>query len=89
MNKPMLLDDTGNVWDVWKIMATWSRLGQGDTKDRYIPTLVTTNIYSGVSITEVSAGIAAPLVLDSTGQIWGAGYNEDYRLGRSFWFGGG
>jgi alpha-tubulin suppressor-like RCC1 family protein len=75
----MLLDDTGNVWTCG--INQQGQLGHGDTKDRYIPTLVTTNIYSSVSITEVSTGGGGALVLDSTGQIWGAGYNGDYRIG--------
>ena len=51
----ILLDDTGNVWTCGGI-ATNGQQGHGDTKERYIPTLVTTNIYSGVSITEVTCG---------------------------------
>ena len=74
-----LLDDTGNVW-TFGGNNDFGGLGLGDTKNRYIPTLVTTNIYN-VSITEVSTGGAAGLVLDSTGQMWGAGYNVDKRLG--------
>ncbi|MGA1008570.1 MAG: RCC1 domain-containing protein, partial [Sedimenticolaceae bacterium] len=73
-----LLDDTGNVWTCGQ--NEWGLLGLGDVNDRYAPTLVTTNIYN-VSITEVSVGTAGSLVLDSTGQIWGAGYNVDWRLG--------
>jgi alpha-tubulin suppressor-like RCC1 family protein len=75
----ILLDDTGNVWTCGTNGEGW--LGHGDTTQRFIPTLVTTNIYSGVSITEVSTGGSASLVLDSTGQIWGCGYNSDYRIG--------
>jgi alpha-tubulin suppressor-like RCC1 family protein len=76
----ILLDDTGNVWTCGGI-ATNGQQGHGDTKERYIPTLVTTNIYSGVSITEVTCGTTIGMVLDSTGQIWGCGYNVDYRIG--------
>lgn len=76
-----LLDDTGNVWTFGGNNTDYGGLGLGDYKERYIPTLVSnSNIYN-VSITEVSAGSGAGLVLDSTGQIWGAGYNKDYRLG--------
>jgi alpha-tubulin suppressor-like RCC1 family protein len=76
----ILLDDTGNVWTCG-INASSGQLGHGDTKNRYIPTLVSnSNIYN-VSITEVSMGATSSLVLDSTGQIWGAGYNGDYRMG--------
>jgi alpha-tubulin suppressor-like RCC1 family protein len=79
LEQTILLDDTGNVWACGANGE--GRFGLGDTKDRYIPTIVTTNIYSGVSITEVSTGGSASLVLDSTGQIWGAGNNSDYRIG--------
>jgi len=76
----ILLDDTGNVW-TFGGYNEYGNLGHDDTKDRYIPTLVSnSNIYN-VSITEVSAGSACALLLDSTGQIWGAGYNKDYRIG--------
>jgi len=76
-----LLDDTGNVWTFGGDNTDYGGLGHDDTKDRYIPTLVSnSNIYN-VSITEVSAGSGAGLVLDSTGQIWGCGYNKDWRLG--------
>jgi hypothetical protein len=79
LEQTILLDDTGNVWVCGDNGE--GRLGLGDTKDRYIPTLVSnSNIYN-VSITEVSTGGGASLVLDSTGQIWGAGYNADYRIG--------
>jgi alpha-tubulin suppressor-like RCC1 family protein len=75
----ILLDDTGNVWACGNNGS--GELGQDDTKARYIPTLVSnSNIYN-VSITEVSMGATSALLLDSTGQIWGAGYNNDYRLG--------
>jgi alpha-tubulin suppressor-like RCC1 family protein len=76
----VLLDDTGNVW-TFGGGNFYGMLGHGDNKERNIPTLVTTNIYSGVSITEVSCGINQTLLLDSTGQIWGAGFNSDYRTG--------
>jgi alpha-tubulin suppressor-like RCC1 family protein len=71
----ILLDDTGNVWTCGD--NVFGNLGHGDTNDRYIPTLVSnSNIYN-VSITEVSTGGASgALVLDSTGQIWGCGYNS-------------
>ena len=74
----ILLDDTGNVWVCGN--NNEGALGLGDTQERFTPTLVTTNIYN-VSITEVSFGGTAALVLDSTGQMWGAGQNSDYRLG--------
>jgi alpha-tubulin suppressor-like RCC1 family protein len=76
----ILLDDTGNVWTCGQ--NTEGQLGQDDSNARYIPTLVTINIYSGVSITEVSCGTAMALALDSTGQIWGCGANANqYRAG--------
>jgi alpha-tubulin suppressor-like RCC1 family protein len=74
-----LLDDTGNVWVCGR--NNNGQLGQNDTVTRYVPTLVSnSNIYN-VSITEVGASGSSSLVLDSTGQIWGAGFNQDYRLG--------
>ena len=74
-----LLDDTGNVWVCGR--NNNGQLGQNDTVTRYVPTLVSnSNIYN-VSITEVGASGSSSLVLDSTGQIWGAGSNADYRLG--------
>ena len=76
----ILLDDTGNVWTCGQ--NTQGQLGQDDSNARYIPTLVTINIYSGVSITEVSCGTGMALALDSTGQIWGCGANANqYRAG--------
>ena len=74
-----LLDTTGNVWTCGENSV--GQIGQNDTKDRHIPTLVTTNIYSGVSITEISPGTNGGLLLDSTGQIWGTGNNGNYRFG--------
>jgi alpha-tubulin suppressor-like RCC1 family protein len=74
-----LLDDTGNVWVCGKNGD--GQLGHNDTKNRYIPTLISnSNIYN-VSITEVSAGVTKSLLLDSTGRIWGAGNNNSYRIG--------
>jgi alpha-tubulin suppressor-like RCC1 family protein len=75
-----LLDDTGNVWMCGA--NEWGMCGLNDTYDRWIPTLVSnSNIYN-VSITEVATGTAGALLLDSTGQMWGAGYNVDSRLGQ-------
>jgi alpha-tubulin suppressor-like RCC1 family protein len=74
-----LLDDTGNVWTCGNNDV--GQLGLGDQTNRYIPTLISnSNIYN-VSITEVSGGGGCALLLDSTGQMWGAGYNADKRVG--------
>jgi alpha-tubulin suppressor-like RCC1 family protein len=82
-----LLDDTGNVWTCGNNDV--GQLGLGDQTNRYTPTLISnSNIYN-VSITEVSGGAGCALLLDSTGQMWGAGYNDDYRMGHLSGYTGG
>lgn len=49
------------------------RLGLGDTNNRNIPTLITTNYFNNLSISYVSAGRFYSLVLTDTGHIYSFG----------------
>ncbi|MDQ1074609.1 MULTISPECIES: hypothetical protein [Microbacterium] len=73
----LALDSQGKVW-AWGTGGN-GRLGNGGAEDAFVP--VPVKLASGITITQVSAGAAHSLAVDSSGQAWAWGSGGLGRLG--------
>ena len=76
----LFVTDTGTVYSTgWNPNG---QLGLGDTTQRNVPTLITTNI-NNVNIIAISCGDSHSLFLTNTGKVYSTGLNSSGQLGLS------
>jgi alpha-tubulin suppressor-like RCC1 family protein/outer membrane protein OmpA-like peptidoglycan-associated protein len=74
-NHSLAIDSQGNLW-TWGCNS-YGQLGDGTTKNRYIPVL----IMEGKKFMAIAAGESHSLAIDTDGTLWAVGDNRKGQLG--------
>jgi alpha-tubulin suppressor-like RCC1 family protein len=76
----MFLDSTGKVYSCGH--NAYGQLGQNDTTQLLVPTLIQYFVTNNIIITKVACGYRYTIFLDSTGKVYSCGENTNGQLGQ-------
>jgi alpha-tubulin suppressor-like RCC1 family protein len=81
LDHTVFLDSTGKVYSCGD--NTYGQLGQNNTTQLLVPTLIQYFVTNNIIITKVACGYRYTIFLDSTGKVYSCGLNTNGQLGQN------